>query len=199
MPNTRLLAWVTSVVLSAALLMLSHRTDAATPQPTPSEPSRPTGLEVEVKCVDDSSLKLRLLDDKLELVTKYGSLQVAVADIRRIEFAHRCPPDVAEQIALAISKLGHPDFPTRERATADLKAFRERSYPFLLKALKSDDPEVSRRADEAVKYIQTRVPARYPRENDVVYTDESKIAGKLTAEIVRGEHHDVRRSSAEAG
>src|SRR4029079_17180012 len=118
---------------------------------------------------------------------KYGFLQVAMADIRRIEFAHRCPHDVAEKIALAISKLAHPDFQIRERATADLKAFRERAYPYLLKATKSDDPEISRRADEALKHIQGRVPAAQleSRDNDVVYTDDSKITGKLTAQALR--------------
>jgi hypothetical protein len=187
MPVSRSIAWVAPVALSAVLLTPPHRTGAAAPDPTPPEPTRATGPEVEVKCIDDSTLKLRLLDDKLELVTKYGFLQIPVTDVRRIEFAHRCPPDVTEKIALAISKLGHPDFQIRERATADLKAFRERAYPLLLKALKSDDPEVSRRADEAAKYIQARVPAAQlePRENDVVYTDDSKLSGRLTAQTLR--------------
>lgn len=189
MPVTRLLARVSLVALFAALLINPvSRSDAAAPDPTPPDAARSAaGLDVEVKCIDDSTLKLRLLDDKLELVTKYGFLQIAVADIRRIEFAHRCPNDVAEKIALAISKLGHPDFQIRERATADLKAFRERSYPYMLKASKSDDPEVSRRADEVVKHIQGRVPAAQlePRVNDVIHTDDSKISGKLTAQSFR--------------
>lgn len=189
MPVTRSIAWVFPIALVAALhISPARRTDAAAPDPSPPEPARnATGIDAEVKCIDDSTLKLRLLDDKLELVTKYGFLQIAVGDIRRIEFAHRCPPDVAEKIALAISKLGHPDFQARERATADLKAFRERAYPYLLKATKSDDPEIGRRADEALKYIQGRVPAAQlePRDNDVVYTDDSKITGKLTAQSLR--------------
>jgi hypothetical protein len=128
-----------------------------------------------------------LLDDKIELVTKYGYLQIATADVRRIEFGHRCPADVVEKIVQAISKLGHPDFQTRERATADLKSYRERAYPYLLKAIKHDDPEVSRRADEALKFIQSRVPAAQLelKEIDVVYTEDSKITGKLTAQTLR--------------
>jgi hypothetical protein len=188
MPVFRSLLVAVPVSLATAALFVPFHGLTAAPDPTPVEPApKAAGLEVEVKCVDDSTIKLKLLDDKLELVTKHGFLQVAVADIRRIEFAHRCPPEVAEKIALAISKLGHPDFPTRERATADLIAFRERAYPFLLKVLKNDDPEVSRRADEAVKAIQARVPAALlePREFDVVYTDDSKITGKLTAQTVR--------------
>jgi hypothetical protein len=188
MPVFRSLLVAVPVSLATAALFVPFHGLTAAPDPTPVEPApKPAGLEVEVKCADDSTLKLKLLDEKLELVTKHGFLQVAVADIRRIEFAHRCPPEVAEKVALAISKLGHPDFPTRERATADLIAFRERAYPFLLKVLKNDDPEVSRRADEAVKAIQARVPAALlePREFDVVYTDDSKITGKLTAQTIR--------------
>jgi len=189
MPVTRSLARVFPVALSAAILVspVSY-TNAAAPEPTPPDAARgAVGLEVEVKCIDDSTLKLRLLDEKLELVTKYGFLQIAVADIRRIEFAHRCPPEIAERIALAISKLGHPDYQVREQATTDLKAFRERSYPYVLKATKSDDPEISRRADEVVKHIQGRVPAPQlePRLNDVIHTDDSKFSGKLAAQSLR--------------
>lgn len=188
MPVTRPLLLVVPVLLAAAAVFAPFpRTAAKAPDPTPTTPAPPTGAEVEVRCVDDSLLKVKLLEDKLELVTKYGFLQVAVADVRRIEFAHRCPPDVGEKIAAAISKLGHPDFAVRERATAELKGFRERAYPFLQKVLKHDDPEVSRRADEAARFIQAKVPAALldPRENDVVHTEDSKFTGKLTAQSVK--------------
>ncbi|HSQ55442.1 MAG TPA: LCCL domain-containing protein [Gemmata sp.] len=189
MPIFRSLLLAIPVSLAAGAFFVPFHGVSAAPDRSPADSAgkQPAGLEVEVKCVDDSTLKVKLLDDKLELVTKYGFLQITIADIRRIEFANRCPADVAEKIALAISKLGDPDFPTRERATADLKSYRERAYPFLLKALKNDDPEVSRRADEAVKYIQGRVaPALLQsRENDVVYTDDSKFTGKLTAQTMR--------------
>jgi hypothetical protein len=188
MPIIRVFAWAAPIALTAAALLTSVHGTAAAPDPTPSEAARPApGVEVEVKCIDDSTLKIKLLDDKLELVTKYGFLQIAVADIRRIEFGHRCPPDVIEKIAQSISKLGHPDFQTRERATADLKAYRERAYPYLLKAIKHDDPEISRRADEAMKFIHSRVPAAQLelKEGDVIYTEDSKITGKLTAQTLR--------------
>ncbi|MCE9560635.1 MAG: hypothetical protein K8U57_01145 [Planctomycetes bacterium] len=190
MPITRTLFLAAPISLTLAALFAPFHGIAANAAPdrTPPEPARiATGLDVEVKCVDESSLKLKLLDEKLELVTKYGFLQIAVGDIRRIEFAHRCPADVAEKIALAISKLGHSDFQIREQATTELKNHRERSYPFLLRSLKNDDPEVSRRADEALKFIQAKVPAQLleARDNDVVFTEDSKFTGKLTAQSVR--------------
>ncbi len=188
MPVTRSLIWAMLLAFAATALVTTARATAVAADPTPSDASRvASGVDVEVKCVDESTLKLKLLDDKIELVTKYGFLQIALADVRRIEFGHRCPPDVIEKIAQAISKLGHPDFQTRERATAELKGYRERAYPYLLKALKHDDPEVSRRADEAVKFIQSRVPAAQLdlKEGDVVYTEDSKISGKISAVALR--------------
>jgi hypothetical protein len=188
MPISRSLVWAAPFALSAAVFQAPLRPSLAAPDPTPAEPTHAAaGLDVEVKCIDDSTLKLKVLDEKLEFATKYGSLNVIVADIRRIEFAHRCPQDVVEKIAQAISRLGHPDFQTRERATAELKTYRERAYPYLLKALKHEDPEVSRRADEAARAIQARVPAGQldPRENDVIYTEDSKIVGKLSLATLR--------------
>jgi hypothetical protein len=144
-------------------------------------------VEVEVKCCDDSVLKLRLLDEKLELQTKYGVLSIPAADIRRIEFAPRIPPADAERISLAISRLSHPDYQIRERASAELLTFRERAYPFLLRATKSDNPEVSRRAEEAIRAIQSRVPAALleSREYDLVTTEDCKIVGRLTTSALR--------------
>lgn len=187
--NVRLL-WVAPVALSAAILVAPARTAARGPQPPhpPSESARQKpSADVEVKFVDDSAMKLKLLDDKLELSTRHGVLHVAVADIRRIDFASRVTPAVAEKVTVAVSKLNHSDFRTREAATAELKSFRERAYPFALKALKSDDPEVSRRADEVVKYIQSHAAPGHleARESDVVQTDDSKITGRLTAEVLR--------------
>ncbi len=190
MPVTRSLFLTIPVTLAVVTAFATiHRNAAnAAPDPNPAEPARPVeGLDVEVKCVDDSTLKLKLLDDKLELVTKYGFLQIAVADVRKIDFAHRCPREVGEKIALAISRLGHADFATRERATAELKSYRERAYPFLLRLLKHEDPEVSRRADDAVKYIQAKVPAPLleVRDFDVIHTEDSRLTGKLTPQSLR--------------
>ncbi len=187
MPITRKLVWVAPVALSVALLTAPPaRGGPQPPQPPESAKSRPT-VDVEVKYIDDSTMKLKLLDEKLEFVTKHGVLQVAVADIRRIDFANRVPPDVAEKVMHAIGKLNHSDFKVREAATAELKGYRERAYPSALKALKSEDPETSRRADEVVKYIQARVtPALLEtRDTDVIQTDDSKITGRLTAEVLR--------------
>ena len=187
MPVTRPLVWVTSFALSAALL--TAPAGRAGPQPQqPPEPLRPrVATDVEVRYVDDSLMKLKLLDAKLELVTRFGVLHVPVAEVRRIDFATRVPAAVAEKVTLAVGRLNHPEFRVREAATAELKGYRERAYPYVLKAIKNDDPEVSRRADEVVKYIQTKVPPANleTRDTDVIITDDSRFSGRLTAESFR--------------
>lgn len=191
MPITRNLLWIAPLTLSVAVLTapISSAIPGGGPQPPqpPESPKSRPHVDVEVKYVDDSTMKLKLLDDKLEFVTKHGVLHVAVTDIRRIEFAHRVPSDVAEKVMLAISKLNHSDFRVREAATAELKGYRERAYPYVLKALKNDDPEISRRAEEVVKFIQARVPPAHleARDTDVMQTDDSRITGRLTAEVLR--------------
>ncbi|QJW96650.1 LCCL domain-containing protein [Frigoriglobus tundricola] len=187
MPVSRRLIWVAPVALSVSLLTAPLA--SAGPRPhQPPEASKPrASTDAEVKCIDDSNIKLKLLDEKLELVTKHGVLQIPVADVRRIEFANRVPADVAEKVLAAVAKLGHADFAVREAATVELKGYRERAYPSVLKALKHGDPEVGRRAEEIVKFIQGKTAPGLleARDTDVVVTDDSKITGRLSAEVLR--------------
>jgi hypothetical protein len=173
-------------VALTALVLLYVGTTAAAPVTT-APIVAPAGLEAEVRCVDDSVLKLKILDERLNVSTRYGSLQVPVADIRRIEFATRVTPEVAERVSLLISNLNHPDFDAREKATAELRELRERAYFPLLKAIKHQDPEISRRAEETVRYIQQKVPPGQldVREYDVIYTDDSKFTGMIGSAILR--------------
>jgi hypothetical protein len=187
MPINSTLGRFTPVVLSIALLTAPIASAGPQPQQPPESAKPKPSVDVEVKFIDESTMKLKLQDEKLEIVTKHGILHVAAADIRRIDFANRVPIDVAEKVMLAIAKLNHSEFHTREAATAELKSFRERAYPLVIKAIKSSDPEVARRAEEVVKHIQARVPPALleARETDVVHTDDSKYTGRLTAEILR--------------
>src|SRR5262245_48513948 len=176
-------------VLVTVLLVTPVSAEAPQPTPMPMQSKPAEEGDVEVKYIDNSRMKLKLLDDKLELTTRHGILRIATADIRRIEFSTRVPPAIAEKVLAAIGRLNHPDFKVREAATEELKGYRARAYPQLLKAIKNDDPEVNQRAEEIVKFIRGKVPAALleVREFDVVHTDNSKIAGRLTAEYLRVE------------
>lgn len=188
MPLTRSTLRVTPfALLAAALVVPTHGLTGAAPAAQPAAAKSAPAPEVEVRCADDSTIKVKLLDDKLEVSTKYGQLQIQAGDVRRIEFATRTPPEVAERVSLLISNLSHPDFDARERATAELRELRERAYLPLLKAIKHPDAEISRRAEETVRYLQAKVPAGQlePREQDVIHTDDSRITGRLVTPALR--------------
>jgi hypothetical protein len=190
MPLARSTHWVSRfapfALLIGAAAAFTQGMSGATPAVQPS-PTRAAPTDVEVRCVDDSVVKMKLLDERLEVNTRYGKLEIPAAEIRRIEFATRMPSEVAERITLLISNLNHPDFDLREKAMAELRDYRERAYFPLLKAIKNPDAEISRRAEESVRYLQAKLPAGQlePRANDVIYTDDSKITGKIVLPTLR--------------
>jgi hypothetical protein len=155
--------------------------------PDKTEAPKQVGVEVEVLCVDNSTIRLRVLDEHIELITRFGPLRIPVSQINRIELATRLPPELEVKIAAAVRNLGHTDFKTRDRAVTELKEFKERAYPALALATKSTDAEVARRAEELVIALQSRFPSSQlqPRESDVVHTDDCRITGKLSAPSVR--------------
>ena len=146
-PSPVRFVWVAPVALSAAFAHLSGPPCRCRP-PTPHRKNRAarTSVEAEVKYVDDSTHEAAAPRREAGTITKHGLLQVAVADIR----ASSSPTDPArrgrEDRARHLEARTTPTSRCARYATADLKAFRERAYPSLLKATKSDDPEISRRA-----------------------------------------------------
>lgn len=142
---------------------------------------------VEVAFTDGSNLKMQLREEKIALATPHGKLHIAVSDVQRIELATRVSDEDAKQIEMAIADLGSDDFGKREAASARLLKLRERAYPALLRAAGQNDPETVRRARELIQQITASVPADRlaERPNDVVYTSDSMIAGRIEAASLR--------------
>jgi hypothetical protein len=163
-----------------------NKSEAVPRTPTEKAAKRAAAV-VEVRCIDGSSLNLTVLDERIEFITPYGKLLIPVRDIERIEVAFRIPEEVARRIKAAIADLGQADFPRREDASATLLELRERAYPALLKAAKSRDAEVARRARELLEKIRDEVPEERLqfRPNDVVYTAESKNTGRIASATLK--------------
>lgn len=142
---------------------------------------------VEVQCMDGSILNLTVLDERIEFNTPYGKLLIPVRDIERIEVAFRLPEEIARGIETAIANLGKEDFQHREAASDTLVELRERAYPALLKAAKSHDAEVARRARELLEKIRSEVPEERLifRPHDVVYTVDSRNTGRLASATLK--------------
>lgn len=143
--------------------------------------------EVHVDLTDGGNLKMILREDKIHLVTPHGKLAIAVADIRRIEFATRLSHEDAERIRTAIADLGNTEFAKREEAGTQLRKLGKKAHPALLIAAQDKDREVARRAQELLRQIAATVPAAelVVREKDVIHTADSRIAGRIEGEALK--------------
>src|SRR5262245_6732382 len=77
---------------------------------------------VAVEFVDSSVLKLVLADERIEIVTPHGTLQVPTDEIRRIDFAQRLPAETAARIDELLKRLANPEPAAHEPAAAELLA-----------------------------------------------------------------------------
>src|SRR5207248_56105 len=75
-----------------------------------------------------------------------------------LAFFRRRTPAAAERAALEalVRRLGGDRFADRQEASRQLRAAGPRAAPLLVRALRDDDPEVARRAEELLR--DTRAP-----------------------------------------
>jgi hypothetical protein len=172
--------------LSAAVAVLGLVSVAVGQEPKKA-PGRPADTTIDVKLIDDSTIKLTLLEGQIEFLTPHGKLTIPVAEIRKVELGMRIPDDVLAQIQTAVADLGSGQFRKREEAMATLLRHREKSYPALKQAAKSSDAEVAKRVEELIEKLKEAVPeSRLDMpEHDVIHTELSKIAGKIMTPTLR--------------
>ncbi len=154
----------------------------AKPADAKSEPA-----QIEAHFCDGSNLKVILREERLELVTAYGSLSIPMADVCRIDFGFRIDAKTAKRVNDAIAALGSSDNKARETAAAELVGLGEHAFPALVKAASGTDPEVVQRAEAIISQIRERVqPERLERPaTDLVMTAECKFTGRITAEAFK--------------
>src|SRR5437588_8357809 len=109
--------------------------------------------EAEVHFANGSSVRLAILQDKIDVQTRYGKLSIPLADIQRIEFGVHLPPDIARKVEEGIAKLASSQYADREEGTSELTALGPSAYCALLRALKSPDQEVARRSEKILADI----------------------------------------------
>jgi hypothetical protein len=131
--------------------------------------------------VDQSTLKVQVDRESIDLNTRYGKLAIPLRDVQRIEFGRRVPSDVAKQVDAAIADLGSAQFQAREAAGERLVQFGVHAYAAVARAAKGKDPEVATRAEKVLDKLHEQLPPEVldVPEEDVVYTAESKITGRI--------------------
>jgi hypothetical protein len=155
----------------------------------PREPAAAKKLTtVEAHFRDDSKLKVALkADERIEMTTPYGKLTIPAAEVRQINFGFHIDAATSERVKSAIAGLGSADFPTREQATAELLELGAYAYPALVQALKHDDKEVARRAEQLVEKLREAIPPEDLERpaNDVVLTADCKFTGRIQVDVLK--------------
>lgn len=83
---------------------------------------------------------------------------VAVDDVSLLEFLRKRTLDEAglEKIHSLVKQLGDRTFAVREKAALELVELGKPASPYLRRALRSNDPEIARRAEECLRLIDER-------------------------------------------
>src|SRR6516164_7552359 len=84
----------------ALCLLLAGSTRSSAQESTPSRPNI-----AEVRFGDGSIVRMTLLQENLEVQTKYGKLTIPLSEVRRVEFGLHVPPEVNQQITQSIKRL----------------------------------------------------------------------------------------------
>ncbi len=175
----------TAVIAFAAVLVGPLR--AADDKPADKTAVKPA----DVKAVfhDGTTIHKAVLQDAIEITTKYGKLTIPAADIRRIEFGLHSDNDAAKKIEDLVKALGSEDFAARETASKDLVKLGAVAVAPLEQAAKSPDKEIATRAKTALDTIRASVPADrlHLKEDDVVTTHDCVITGKISGTVLKAQ------------
>src|SRR5262245_31111315 len=143
--------------------------------------------EVEVKFGDGSAVRMVILQENIDIVTKFGKLSVPMTEVRKIDLGIHLADGVADQIQGLMKKLSSDVFKERDEAVNQLVELGPAAYPTLHAASKSKDPEVNQRVQMALK----RVKAKYPPESlrltvhDRIVTNDFPLVGRIVSPTIK--------------
>lgn len=158
---------------------------AATAVAQSDPPTKTTSKPAEVMAVfhDGTTIRKAVLQDSVEIATKYGKLTVPVSDVRRIEFGLHVSDETAKKIDELLKHLGSDQFQQREAASKELTALGVPAVQPLEAAAKSGDKEVATRAKAALERIRETAPEERlkAKPGDVIHTrDGGVLVGRIT-------------------
>jgi internalin A len=143
--------------------------------------NRAAGIAVLCHFADGHSQRIDVTRKSVAITTPYARLQIPIEDIRTIELSPRLPEAVGKRVREAIARLESPDARERSAATAELFNLREKSYLALVRASKSNHPDLAKAAGELVADLRPLVPRELFAAAiwDVIETDSSRFAGEI--------------------
>jgi hypothetical protein len=171
-------------LLAVAVVCLSTAAGRAHDVKAPEMPG-----EVEVQFANGSLVRLVLAQDKIEVQTRYGKLQVPARDIQRIDFGVHLAPDTVSKIDAALRKLASGDYSERDAGVRELATLGPSAYPAALQATKNIDAEVARRAEKVLAALRAKFSDKdlRTREDDILATPSFTIVGRITNTALKGQ------------
>ncbi len=158
---------------------------------TPFAQSPPPGKDVvrlaEVRFADGSIVRMNVLQETIEVMTKYGKLTIPTDDIRRIDMGLHIPEGVDAQIEKSIRNLASEAYRQREDASKDLLQVGHWAVPALQKASHSPELEVAKRAQSLLVRISEKTPPEILkiRADDVVQTRDFPVVGRIASSTIK--------------
>ncbi|MFO0968330.1 MAG: hypothetical protein U0793_22475 [Gemmataceae bacterium] len=159
----------------------------ASAQESGSKEVRPN--HAEVRFGDGSLVRVTIMQETLDVMTKYGKLTIPIQEIRRIDFGLHLPPGVDAKIDASIKQLGSPAFKEREDAMKTLVYYGPMAFPFVQRASHSPELEVASRAATIVKRISEKSPPELLslKEDDIIQTAEFPIVGRVMSDAIKAQ------------
>jgi hypothetical protein len=152
-------------------------------EPTKKEPAH----LAEVRFNDGSLVRMTILQDDVEVMTKYGKLTIPLKDVRRIDLGLHLPAGLDQQLDQSIRLLASTVYKEREEASRDIVQAGYLAYPFLKRASRTSDLEVAHRVSGLMKRIADKHPPEQlkMKEEDVVHTVEFAVIGRIVSPSIK--------------
>ena len=149
--------------------------------------SKDAGRLAEIRFADGSVVRMSLLQETLEVQTKYGKLLVPTNDIRRVDMGLHIPDGMEQTIETSIRMLSSEAFKQREEASRELVQAGHWAFPALQRATQSSELETSKRATSLIARISERsAPETLKiKVDDIVQTREFPIVGRITSPTIK--------------
>jgi hypothetical protein len=162
-------------------------TTLSTTQGQEQDAPRPKLQPAEVRLNDGSLVRMTVLQDMVDIQTKYGKLSIPLKDVRRIEFGLHLPEGIEPRIEQAMRKIGSETYKEREEGMKQLGTLGAFAYPSLQRAAQSKDLEVVKRATLAMKRIDDRLAPEQLRlkTEDTIQTTEFTIGGRIASPSIK--------------
>jgi len=163
------------------LLSIILATGGGSAQDTPKTEVGKQPLEAEVQFVDGSIVRAVLLQENVDVMTRYGKLTIPVREIRKIDFGLHLSEGVRQRVDEAIKQLGSDTYRQRQDAVKQLIGLGPLAYPAVYAASMSSDMEVAKRAQTVIKSLREKIPPEQLRlkVDDYILTAEFPVTGRI--------------------